>query len=397
MFEEMTMYPLLLVRYGELGLKGRNRRAFEDRLLANMRRAIREVPHGEIKRTFGRIYLETKGNWEELAAKLQRVFGIVSLSPVLRCRLDLEEIKEGARLVAQDTPGRTFKVETRRTHKQFPLNSPELSRTLGGYLLRSFPHLKVDVHSPDFTVHVEVRSEGAFIYSQVIPCLGGLPAGSFGKGLLLLSGGIDSPVAGFLSMKRGVDVEGVHFHSYPFTSQQSKEKVIQLARLLAPYNAGGRFRLWIAYFTEIQKALHKGSYPSLSVTLMRRFMLRIAERLARREGALALITGDSLGQVASQTMESIHTINAVTSMPIFRPLIGLDKQEIVELSVKIGTYETSILPYEDCCTVFVPKNPATRPTITQVERAEAELDVEGLIAEALAKTELLELGQDKML
>src|SRR5690554_1003418 len=392
MFEEMTMYPLLLVRYGELGLKGRNRRAFEDRLLANMRRAIREVPHGEIKRTFGRIYLETKGNWEELAAKLQRVFGIVSLSPVLRCRLDLEEIKEGARLVAQDTPGRTFKVETRRTHKQFPLNSPELSRTLGGYLLRSFPHLKVDVHSPDFTVHVEVRSEGAFLYSKVIPCQGGLPAGSSGKGLLLLSGGIDSPVAGFLSMKRGVDIEGVHFHSYPFTSERSKEKVIELGIRLSHYNAGGKMKLWVVYFTEIQKELQKGSFPSLNITLMRRFMLRIAAKLAERENAFALITGDSLGQVASQTMESIHTINAVTNMPVYRPLIGLDKQEIIDLAVKMETYETSILPYEDCCTVFVPQNPATRPSIEQVLRAEEELRVDDLVEEALAKTELLYLN-----
>ncbi len=391
------MYPLLLVRYGELSLKGRNRRVFEDLLLANIRASIAHLPHGRIIKTFGRIYLETKDNWEELAARLQRVFGIVSISPVLRRDLDLEEIKEGAKLVTEDTPGKTFKVETRRADKQFPVSSPELSRILGGHLLRSFPHLKVDVHNPDFVVKVEVRSEGAFIYSQVLPCLGGLPAGSAGKGLLLLSGGIDSPVAGFLSMKRGVNLEGVHFHSYPFTSQQSKEKVLDLARLLAPYNAGGRFKLWVAHFTEVQKALAKGSYPSLSITLMRRFMLRIAARLAQREGALALVTGDSLGQVASQTMESIHTINAVTNMPIYRPLIGLDKQEIVELAVKIGTYETSILPYEDCCTVFVPKNPATRPTIQQVERAEEELDVEGLIEEALAKTELVELHRDKIL
>ena len=210
-------------------------------------------------------------------------------------------------------------------------------------------------------------------------------------------GALTAPSRAFLSMKRGVNLEGVHFHSYPFTSQQSKEKVLDLARLLAPYNAGGRFRLWVAHFTEIQKALAKGSYPSLSITLMRRFMLRIAARLAQREGALALVTGDSLGQVASQTMESIHTINAVTNMPIYRPLIGLDKQEIVELAVKIGTYETSILPYEDCCTVFVPKNPATRPTIQQAERAEEELDVEGLMEEALAKTELVELHHDKIL
>lgn len=389
------MYPLLLVRYGELSLKGRNRKTFEDLLITNIRAALGDLPHGRITKTFGRIYVETKDNWEELAARLQQVFGIVSLSPVVRRGLDLEEIKEGASLVVQDTPGQTFKVETRRACKDFPLSSPELSRTLGGHLLKSFPHLKVDVHNPDFIVKVEVRSEGAFIYSKVIPCLGGLPAGSSGKGLLLLSGGIDSPVAGFLSMKRGVDVEGIHFHSYPFTSQHSKEKVVELARILASYNARGRFRLWIAYFTEIQKALHKGSYPSLSVTLMRRFMLRIAARLAQREGALALITGDSLGQVASQTMESIHTINAVTSLPVFRPLIGLDKQEIVEIAVRIGTYETSILPYEDCCTVFVPKNPATKPSLRQVERAEGELDVEGLIAEALEKTELVELYPGK--
>lgn len=389
------MYPLLLVRYGELSLKGRNRKVFEDLLLANIKASIAGLPHGGIRKTYGRIYLEAQDNWEELAERLGRVFGIVSISPVLRRELDLEEIQDGAALVAQDTPGNTFKVEVRRADKTFPLNSPELARLVGGHLLRSFPHLKVDVHQPDFTVNIEVRREGAFIYSKVIPCLGGLPAGSAGKGLLLLSGGIDSPVAGFLTMKRGVNVEGVHFHSYPFTSEQSKEKVLQLGRLLAPYNAKGRFRLWLVYFTEIQKALHKGSYPSLSITLMRRFMLRIASELAKREGALALITGDSLGQVASQTMESIHTINAVTSMPVFRPLVGLDKQEIVELAVKIGTFETSILPYEDCCTVFVPKNPATRPTIEQVVRAEAELNVEDLIAEALARTELVELTPGK--
>lgn len=391
------MYPLLLVRYGELSLKGRNRKTFEDLLLSNIRANIKNLPHGEIRKTFGRIYLETEDNWEELAQRLQRVFGIVSVSPVLRRELDLDAIKEGAGLVVQDTPGTTFKVETRRTSKSFPLTSPEISRTVGGYLLKNFPHLQVDVHNPDFVVNLEVRSEGAFIYSRVLPCLGGLPAGSSGKGLLLLSGGIDSPVAGFLSMKRGVNVEGLHFHSYPFTSERSKEKVVELARLLAPYNAGGKFKLWVAYFTEIQKALQKGSYPSLNITLMRRFMLRIGTELAEREGALALITGDSLGQVASQTMESIRTINEVTNLPVYRPLIGLDKQEIVELSREIGTYETSILPYDDCCTVFVPKNPATRPTVEQVLKAEAELDVEGLIAEALEKTELLELNSHKIL
>ncbi|NLL47789.1 MAG: tRNA 4-thiouridine(8) synthase ThiI [Firmicutes bacterium] len=385
------MYPLLLVRYGELSLKGRNRKTFEDLLLTNMRARLADLPHGRITKTFGRIYLETKDNWADLAERLQGVFGIVSVSPVLKRDLDLEDIQEGASLIIQDTPGKTFKVEARRPNKSFPLTSPEICRALGGHVLRNFPHLSVDVHQPDFVLNVEIRQEGAFLYSQVIPCLGGLPAGSSGKGLLLLSGGIDSPVAGFLSMKRGVSLEGLHFYSYPFTSERSKAKVVELASRLAPYNSRGTFKLWIAYFTEIQKALQLSSHQTLSITLMRRFMLRIATKLAEREKALALITGDSLGQVASQTMESIHVINAVTTTPVFRPLIGLDKQEIIDLSVKIGTYETSILPYEDCCTVFVPTNPATRPRLEKVLEAEAELDVDGLIEEALAKTELLEV------
>ena len=214
-----------------------------------------------------------------------------------------------------------------------------------------------------------------------------MPAGCAGKGLLLLSGGIDSPVAGYLSLKRGVTVEGLHFHSYPFTSERSRQKVIDLAHILADYTGQGRMRLWIAYFTEIQKALQKSKYPDLNITLMRRMMLRIATKLAQREGALALITGDSIGQVASQTMESLHVINAVTSIPVLRPLIGHDKQEIIDLARKIGTYETSILPYEDCCTVFVPKNPATKPRLEQVLAAEAQYDVDALVDEALAKTE----------
>ncbi len=389
------MYPLLLIRYGELSLKGRNRRTFENILLNNIRAGLAHLPHGRITKTFGRIYLETENNWRELADELQTVFGIVSVSPVLRRELDLDEIKAGAAAVVAETPGATFKVETRRPNKAFSLTSPELSRTLGGYLLNTFSHLTVDVHEPDFVLNVEIRREGALLYSQTVPCPGGLPAGSSGKGILLLSGGIDSPVAGFLTMKRGVNIEGLHFHSYPFTSERSKEKVIALGRLLSRYNEGRSVKLWVAYFTEIQKALQQSSFPSLSITLMRRFMLRIGAALARRERAFALITGDSLGQVASQTMESIHTINAVTSLPIYRPLIGLDKQEIIDLAVQIGTYETSILPYEDCCTVFVPKHPATRPTLEQALRAEEELDVDGLVEEALDKTECLELNSRK--
>ena len=256
------MYPLLLVRYGEISLKGRNRKSFEDLLMRNIKTALRNTPHGKIRKTFGRMYIETDGNWEEIAGKLQNVFGIVSVSPVLRRELKLNEIQDGARLVMEGLSGRTFKVQTRRPNKKFPLTTPEVNHALGGFILRSFPHLTVDVHNPDITLNVEIRQEGVFLYSQVIPCLGGLPAGSSGKGILLLSGGIDSPVAGYLSMKRGVAIEGLHFYSYPFTTERSKEKVIELGRLLSRYNARGSFKLWISHFTEIQKALQTISYPS---------------------------------------------------------------------------------------------------------------------------------------
>jgi len=336
------------------------------------------------------MYIDTD-NWQEAAQRLQRVFGIVSLSPVLRADLDIEAIKEAAVKVVADASPRTFKVETRRPNKSFPLNSPELNQALGGHVLRSLPGLTVDVHSPDVVLNVEVRDEGAYLYCKVIPGLGGLPAGVSGKGLLLLSGGIDSPVAGFLALKRGVAVEGLHFYSYPFTTERSKEKVIELGRILGQYTGTGTFPLWICHFTEVQKAIQKAPFPNLRITIMRRFMMRIGAELARKQNALALITGESLGQVASQTMESIFTINEVTNIPIYRPLIGMDKSEIVDIARQIGTYETSILPYEDCCTVFVPRNPATRPTVAQALEAESHLDVAGLVAEAVANTEYIEV------
>ena len=384
------MYHLLLVRYGEISLKGRNRKMFEDILLGNIRTALQGILVHDIHKTFGRLYIETD-HWQQAAERLQRVFGIVSLSPVLKAELHTEAIKAAAVKVMADASAKTFKVETRRPNKAFPLTSPELSRTLGAHVLQSLPGLSMDVHKPDVILNVEVRQEGAFLYSRTIPGLGGLPVGASGKGFLLLSGGIDSPVAGFLALKRGVAVEGLHFHSYPFTTERSKEKVIEFGRILGQYTGRGQFPLWICHFTEIQKAIQGVPFPSLRITIMRRFMLRIAAQLAQSHKAYALITGESLGQVASQTMESIFTINAVTNMPVYRPLIGLDKEEIVEIARRIGTYETSILPYEDCCTVFVPRNPATRPTVDQALEAESYLDVEGLVAEAIAKTEYLDV------
>ncbi len=382
------MYHMLLVRYGEISLKGKNRRRFEDALIRQMKLSLGDLPYGTIRKTFGRIYVSVSPEtWRQAVEAIGRVFGVVSISPVVQVPLDMDALRATALTLGRKAPAGTFKIETKRVNKQFPMRTPEINYDLGGYVVTNTDHLTVDVHNPDIVINVEIRHEGAYLFSESIPALGGLPVSTSGRGLLLLSGGIDSPVAGFLSMKRGVTLEGLHFHSYPFTSQRAQEKVEELAKLLTPYNTKVQMRLWLCQFTEIQKALQQNPYPDLKITLMRRFMLRIADALARQRGILALITGDNLGQVASQTMHSIHTINAVTNLPVLRPLVTMDKQEIIDISRRIGTYETSILPYEDCCTVFVPKNPATRPKIAAAEEAESHMDVAGLVAEALANTQ----------
>jgi tRNA uracil 4-sulfurtransferase len=283
-------------------------------------------------------------------------------------------------------------VVSKRANKKFLIGSQELNRRIGGYILAHAKEVKVDVHQPDLYVHVEVRNQHSYVYGNDIAGLGGLPVGSSGRVMLLLSGGIDSPVAGYLALKRGVELHAVHFHSYPFTSDRAKQKVIDLAQILTRF--AGKIHLHVVPFTEIQTEINKHCYESYTITIMRRMMLRIAEELANRNGALALVTGESLGQVASQTLESMRTINAVTHMPILRPVIGMDKQEIMAISKQIGTYETSILPYEDCCTIFLPKAPKTKPDILVAERQEAKLDVEKLVIEAVEGTEVIELTPD---
>ncbi|MCW3488911.1 tRNA uracil 4-sulfurtransferase ThiI [Dethiobacter alkaliphilus] len=386
------MKALFLVRYGEIGLKGKNRKFFENTLTKNIKRALLDVADCRIHQTYSRNFVEVvDGDAEAVAARLSQVFGIVSISPVAIAPLDLDEIKAVAKAEFEKItrPGVTFKVETKRANKRFPYKSPEVSREVGAHLLINIPDLKVDVRNPEIKLEVEIREHETYIYTRTIAGPGGLPVGVAGKGLLLISGGIDSPVAGWMSMKRGVTLEAIHFHSFPFTSDRAKEKVIDLCRELTRF--GGKIRLHVAHFTEIQKELRLKTPERLTVTLMRRMMFRIAERLAEQRGALALITGESLGQVASQTMESINVIEKVTTIPVFRPLIGLDKEEIMNISRRIDTYPISIRPYEDCCTVFLPDFPATRPRLADVEEAEAALDIEALISESLAKTETIDI------
>ncbi|GAB6876121.1 tRNA uracil 4-sulfurtransferase ThiI [Thermaerobacter litoralis] len=395
------MNPVLLVRYGEIGLKGRNRPQFEQALLRQIRRALGAWPGTAVYRTPGRVWVEPPAGTdpEPLLEALQRVFGIVAVSPAERVDLDLEAIAAGARRVLEaaleDRPGGggpaggpvTFKVEARRSNKRFPLTSLDLNRELGARLLAAHPELKVDVQRPQVTVHVEVRHDGAYVYARSVPGPGGLPVGVTGRACVLLSGGIDSPVAVWMAMKRGLRPICVHFHSPPFTSERAREKVVDLTRVLARW--GGPLALWVVHFTEVQRAIQLDCPPELTITLMRRMMFRLAERIAARERALALVTGESLGQVASQTLESIRTISAVTTLPVLRPLIGLDKTEIVERARAIGTYDISVLPYEDCCTLFVPAHPATRPRPEQAEAAEAVRDWEPLLADALERSERL--------
>lgn len=389
------MKKVILVRVGEIILKGLNRHVFEDKLIANMKKVLNGIGKVRVTKSQSRIYVEPEQEEYEFDAAMERltkVFGIVSVSPVWKIDTDFEEIKKHALKMAKDLVERkgyqTFKVETKRGDKRFPMDSPEICREVGAHILSNIPSLKVDVNQPSFILYVEVR-EFSYIYSEIIPSHGGMPLGTNGKAMLLLSGGIDSPVAGWMMAKRGVEIEAIHFYSYPYTSERAKEKVIELTKILTAYCY--QIQLHIVPFTEIQLAINEKCPEDHMTVIMRRVMMQIAERIANSTGSLALVTGESMGQVASQTMQSLAVTNAVVTMPVFRPLIGMDKNEVIDIARKINTFETSILPYEDCCTVFVAKHPKTKPQLETVKKAESHLELEGMIQKAIENTEVMKI------
>ncbi|PFH91159.1 tRNA uracil 4-sulfurtransferase ThiI [Bacillus sp. AFS088145] len=378
----------ILIRYGEMTTKGKNRGRFTSILRENVRNRLKAFEKIKITATRDRMYIKLNGeDHEKVAANLKEVFGIHTFSYARKVDTELDAIKKGA-LEAINELGdsvKTFKVNVQRSYKQFPLNTPQLNRELGGYILQNTEHLTVDVHQPDVAVRVEVRDDATYITCGEEYGAGGYPVGVGGKVMLLLSGGIDSPVAAYMLLKRGVSIEAIHFESPPFTSDRAKQKVIDLASKLTRYCR--RVTLHVIPFTEIQKAIHKEMPASYTMTIMRRVMLRIAEQVSVDRKALALATGESLGQVASQTLESMHTINEVTNYPVLRPLLAMDKLEIMDIAKKIDTYDISIRPYEDCCTIFTPANPATKPKRDKVARYESHFDFTELINEAVVNRE----------
>jgi len=383
----------LLIRYGEISLKGRNRNVFVKKLRNNIKDALSDLKTVILKPERDRMFLfaEDKQDMEEAIARLPHIFGIQSFSPVAKCEATLEAIKEKALEIigANETAGKTFKVEVRRTDKRFPLVTNELQLEIGSHVLRSFPDLIVQMKKPDIVLLIDIRIEGAFLTAKVYEGAGGMPVGSNGHSILMLSGGIDSPVAGYLMMKRGVSIDAIHFASPPFTSDLAKKKVMDLAEKLSSF--GAAVRLHIIPFTEIQQAIVSQVPDNVSMTTTRRLMLQIADKVREEEGALAIVTGESLGQVASQTLESLTAINAVTSSPILRPLIATDKLDIIDIAQKIGTYEISIRPYEDCCTIFSPSNPKTKPKLEKVAYYESFTDFEPMIEEAIGTRTIIEL------
>ena len=389
------MTEMILLKLGELVLKGANRYTFEDKLKSNLARRLKS--HGKF-RVYSRqstTYIEPLSDECDMDAAYdvaKKVFGAVGVSRAKACAKTKEAMLETVRTyLASNLAGeKTFKVESKRADKSFPMTSIQLSQWVGGELDELYPNLHVDVHNPALTIHLEVRDYAAFVHADPEPGAGGLPVGTSGRAMSLLSGGIDSPVASWMMAKRGVALEMVHFYSYPYTSPEAKEKVLDLARLLTPWT--GRLIVHVVPFTHIQEELRRACPEELFTLLMRRFMMRIAEGVARRTGCRALVTGESLGQVASQTMDAMAVTGAVASLPVFRPLVGMDKEEVVRIARKIGTFETSILPYEDCCTVFTPRHPRTRPHLDEIEAAEAVLDVEALVQEALDATERVKIG-----
>ena len=388
------MKEVILLKNGEIALKGLNRHAFEDRLIKNARRKLMPVGSFHFRKAQSTIYVEPDEegyDLDEAVDRLQKVFGIAALTRACVIDKDFELIKKTAEYLKDELENAaTFKVEAKRSDKSFPLKSPEICAGVGEYLLEQFPHLEVDVHNPDIVVMVEVRDYAAYVHGSQIKGAGGIPVGTGGKAMLLISGGIDSPVAGYMMAKRGLEISAIHFVSPPYTSERAKQKVIDLAHKMCSYC--GRIKMYIVPFTEIQEAIRDQCPEDLFTIIMRRYMMKIACRVARQNECEALVTGESVGQVASQTIQAIACTDEACDMPVLRPVIGMDKDEIVIISRKIDTFETSILPYEDCCTVFTPKHPRTKPQLKFVKFAEDEMNAEELINRAIENIEQLNIS-----
>lgn len=384
-------YDHILIRYGEIGLKGNNMKFFLRRLQRNIKHKLAEFPNIHVKQTRGRLLILLNGHEPQpILEKTRKVFGIYSLSLAIKVDNELEKIKEAAlyALKSSENP-ETFKVTVKRVDKSFPTGSQEMNQILGGHLLKYTDGIKVNVHEPDVEVRVEIRNKATFITAGTIKGLGGLPVGTGGRSLLMLSGGIDSPVAGYLAMKRGVEIDAIHFHSPPYTSERAKQKVIDLAQKLTKY--GEKINIHMVPFTKLQQEIFKQIPDSYTMTVMRRIMVRISEHVCKDQAILSMTNGESLGQVASQTMESMNTINEVTNYPILRPLITMDKEEIISIAHDIDTYDISIRPYEDCCTVFMPKAPKTKPRRDKVNQFEEKFDFTDLINEAINQIEVVQV------
>ena len=389
------MNDIILLKLGEIILKGLNRRYFEQKLMANVRRRLAPIGKFRVYCIQSTVYVEAQEDGADIDAAIEaltRVFGIVAIVRAAACEKDKDAITRLAKEYLREDMERakSFKVESKRSDKSFPMTSIELSQYVGGELSEAYPNVRVDVHEPEFTVHIEVRDLAAYVHGAPIPGAGGMPVGSNGTAVTLLSGGIDSPVSSYMIAKRGVHLIPVHFFSFPYTSQQAKEKVLELAELLTAYC--GHMTVEIVPFTHIQEEIRDKCPEEYFTLIMRRFMMRIAQRIAKDNNAKAIVTGENLGQVASQTMEAMAVTQSVTDLPTLQPLIGMDKEEIVRLARRIGTFNTSILPYEDCCTVFTPRHPRTRPKLDEVAEAESALDVAALVEEAIQGIEKVPLG-----
>ncbi|SCI01646.1 MULTISPECIES: tRNA uracil 4-sulfurtransferase ThiI [unclassified Romboutsia] len=385
------MYNILIVKYGEIGVKGKNRYLFENKLVKNVKNMLKPLGKFDVYKEYGRIYVNLEDyDYEEVAEEVRKVFGIVGVCPAIRAEKDYDKLKELALQVLEEkieSGAKTFKVESKRGDKDFKFTSQEMSIDIAGYLVsKVHDRIGVDIRNPETKIICEYRQNHVMVYSDTVPGYGGLPLGTNGRAMSLLSGGIDSPVASWMVAKRGMEIEAIHFHTYPFTSEKSQEKVRDLARILSKYC--GRLRLHKVNILEIQKAIGMNCNDEEMTIISRRFMMQIAQRVAESRRCDALVTGESIGQVASQTIQGLTCTNASVTMPVFRPLIAMDKTEIIDIAQKIGTFETSILPEEDCCSVFAPKKPVTKPRLERIEKSESKLDVEKLIQDAIDNIEV---------